>query len=82
MTNMVGIHGHGHISFMLMQKAKYSVMNREYQLLFSFLFAKVPMVKTNWENCSRASRFRSVQVHIYHVVIHSSPLYASLCNIL
>ena len=32
--NMVGIHGHVHISFMLMQKAKYYVMNREYQLSF------------------------------------------------
>ena len=47
---------------------------------YFFLFAKLPMVKTNWENCSRPSRFRSVQVNIYHV-IHSSPLYASLSNI-
>ena len=34
MPNMVGIHKHAHISFILLQKTKYNVMNRKYQMLF------------------------------------------------
>ena len=41
-----------------------------------FLIRETLGVKTYWKNVSRPSRFRAIQVNIYHVVIHSS-LYAS-----
>ena len=63
---------------------KWNVVKREYQqlLLFSlfFSFARPPVVKTIWENCSRPLRSRAFQVNIYHVVIHCSSLCASLSN--
>lgn len=45
--------------------------------LFFFSFAKPPVVKTTWENCSRPLRsYRK------YYVIHCSSLYASLSDIL
>ena len=37
-----------------------------------FLFAKLPVLKFNWEKCSRPSRFRALLANIYHVVVQSS----------
>ena len=85
MPNIVGRDRHVHISFMHVD-AENEILCHEpgISAVIFFLFARIPMVKTYWENSPRPSSFRSIQVNIYHahVVFHSPPLYASLSSIL
>ena len=69
--NMVVVHGRAHISFMLILKTKYYIINKECQLL-SFRICKISGGENLLGKQSRPRRFRGLQVNICHVVIYSS----------